>query len=100
MSDRYEVQPYVLSRSAQEWRDQAARVRTAADRLADAPTGGFGPRVASAAASWTATWGGTVRSVATTGDTIAEELLAAAMSYGAADLDAQQRFDTWLDGAP
>lgn len=100
MSDRYEVRPDVLSRSAQEWRDQGARVRTAGDRLADASTAGFSPRVASAAASWAATWGGTVRTIASNGDTVAEELLAAALAYGTVDTDAQQRFDTWLDGAP
>ncbi|QCB94390.1 hypothetical protein [Cellulomonas shaoxiangyii] len=100
MSDRYEVQPYVLSRSAQQWRDQAARARTAGDRLVDVSTAGFAPAVASAATSWAATWGGTVRTVASGADTIGAELLAAASSYGAADLDAQQRFDTWLDGAP
>lgn len=100
MSGRYEVQPYVLSRSAQQWRDQAARARTAGDRLADVSTAGFSPRVASAASSWAATWGGTVRTVASGADTIGEQLLAAATAYGTVDQDAHDRFDTWLDGAP
>ncbi|MFC8192155.1 hypothetical protein ACFUMH_10890 [Cellulomonas sp. NPDC057328] len=100
MSGRYEVRPDVLSRSAQQWRDQAARARTAGDRIADVSTAGFSPRVASAASSWAATWGGTVRTIASGADTVGEELLAAAIAYGTVDQQAHDRFDTWLDGAP
>lgn len=100
MSDRYEVHPVVLSRSAQDWRDQSARVRTAGDRLADASTSGFAPRVAAAAASWTATWGTTVRTVASDADTVADELLAAALAFGTVDREAHDAWDAWLDGAP
>ncbi|MFF1528944.1 hypothetical protein [Cellulomonas sp. NPDC058312] len=100
MSDEYLVDSYTLGLSADDWSDQGSRMRTARDRVADASTAGFTPAVSGAAARWTSGWGTTLGGVADRAEEIGEQLRSAATAYAVTDIEAQERFQTWLGGTP
>jgi hypothetical protein len=94
MSDEYLVDSYTLGLSADDWSDQGSRMRTARDRVADASA------VSGAAARWTSGWGTTLGGVADRAEEIGEQLRSAATAYAVTDIEAQERFQTWLGGTP
>lgn len=99
MTDSYSVQPPSLYASAGEWTDQSSRLATARTRLVDSSTAGFPAAVATRAETWASAWGTVVGDLADQAQTIAEQLDAAFTAYTSADMEAQERFQTWLGSA-
>ncbi|WP_250444637.1 hypothetical protein [Actinotalea sp. C106] len=100
MNREYDVNPMTLADSALAWTDQSSRLSTAHSRLEGAPHGGFSTAVASAAATWTESWGTIIGDLADGVEQMSTRLTAASEAYHAVDLQAEQRFQDWLRDAP
>lgn len=98
--DEFIVTPNVVMAAAMEWQEEGARLTTAAQAVADAPTSGFGDGVEGDAAAFLSTWQQHTSETATRAEAVADQLKAGWAAYLGTDIDAQRAFDDWLAGAP
>lgn len=94
------VDYFALEQASVEWGETEQRLTEASTNVAEAPTSGFAPDVASSAASFLTTWSGHVTGAAERAQTVAENLDAGRRAYLMVDFTVQSTFESWLVETP